>query len=113
MDLDDDSCDEKQRKLLKTLREFQTYIENNASFIPNYGERYRYGETISSAFVESTVNHVISKRMVKKQQMRWSPKGAHLLLQIRTRVLNEELRSIFHNWYSEVELSGVDPALAA
>jgi hypothetical protein len=26
---------------------------------------------------------VISKRMVKKQQMRWSPHGAHLLLQLR------------------------------
>ena len=26
--------------------------------------------------------------MVKKQQMRWSQRGAHLLLQIRTRVLN-------------------------
>ena len=60
MDLDGGSLDEKQLKLLKTLREFQTYIENNASFIPNYGERWRYGETISTAFVESTVNQVIS-----------------------------------------------------
>jgi len=32
--------------------------------------------------VESAVNQVISKRMVKRQQMRWSPRGAHLLLQI-------------------------------
>jgi hypothetical protein len=44
--------------------------------IPNYGERYRYGETISTAFVESTVNEVIAKRMVKKQQMQWSHQGA-------------------------------------
>jgi transposase-like protein len=50
-----------------------------------YGERYRNGETISSAFVESTVNQVVSKRMVKKQQMRWAPKSAHLLLQVRTK----------------------------
>jgi hypothetical protein len=41
--------------------------------------------------VESAVNQVVIKRMVKKQQMRWTPRGAHLLLQIRTRVLNEEL----------------------
>jgi hypothetical protein len=40
-------------------------------------------------------NQVVSKRMVKKQQMRWSQQGAHLLLQIRTRVLNDELREIF------------------
>lgn len=39
IDLDDGSFNEKQTKLLKALREFQTYIENNASFIPNYGER--------------------------------------------------------------------------
>jgi hypothetical protein len=38
----------------------------------NYGERRRAGETISTSFVESAVNQVISKRMVKKQQMRWS-----------------------------------------
>jgi hypothetical protein len=38
--------------------------------------------------VESTVNQVISKRFCKKQQMAWTPRGAHLLLQSRTRVLN-------------------------
>ncbi len=67
--------------------------------IPNYGERWRSGEAISSAFVESAVNQVISKRMVKKQQMRWSKRGAHLLLQVRTKVLNEELRETFDRWY--------------
>ena len=38
------------------------------------GERHRAGEAISTAFTESAVNQVISKRMVKRQQMRWSPK---------------------------------------
>lgn len=37
--------------------------------------------------------------MVKKQQMRWTPRGAHLLLQVRTRELNDELRDIFCRWY--------------
>lgn len=37
--------------------------------------------------------------MVKKQQMRWSKRGAHLLLQVRTKVLNEELRETFDRWY--------------
>jgi hypothetical protein len=57
------------RKLLKAVEEFHTYIENNQGFIPNYGERYRAGERISTGFVESTVNQVISKRFCKKQQM--------------------------------------------
>jgi hypothetical protein len=86
-------------KLLTTAREFDTYLRANAGEIPNYGERYRAGETISSSLAESAVNQVISKRMVKKQQMRWTPRGAHLLLQIRTRVLNNDLANDFHRWY--------------
>lgn len=86
-------------KLAKAAAEFHTYIANNAAAIPNYGERYRHGEAISSASAESAVNQVISKRMVKQQQMRWSPEGAHLLLQVRTRVLNDDLRPTFHRWY--------------
>src|SRR5262249_5375386 len=83
------------RKIAKVLGEFQTYISKNEEFIPNFGERRRNGEMISTSFVESTVNQVISKRMVKKQQMRWTPRGAHLLLQIRTKVLNNELEEVF------------------
>ncbi|MGP6190707.1 MAG: hypothetical protein ACLPSH_11640 [Vulcanimicrobiaceae bacterium] len=41
----------------------------NARSIINCGERYQPGERISSAFVESTVNAVISKRFAKRQQM--------------------------------------------
>jgi hypothetical protein len=86
-------------KLLKAVAEFDGYIRANAWSIPNYAERHLAGEPISSAFVESTVNRVISKRMVKKQAMRWTPEGAHLLLQVRTRVLNDELARDFRRWY--------------
>ncbi len=88
-----------QQKLLKTVTEFGGYIRANGAWIPNYGERYRSGEAISSAFVESTVNQVVSKRMVKKQQMRWAPKSAHLLLQVRAKVLNDEFAEVFQRWY--------------
>jgi hypothetical protein len=81
------------------VTEFGGYIRANGAWITNYGERYRNGETISSAFVESAVNQVVSKRMVKKQQMRWAPKGAHLLLQVRTKVLNDDLADAFQRWY--------------
>jgi hypothetical protein len=86
-------------KLLRAVAEFDGYIRANAWSIPSYAERHLAGEPISSAFVESTVNQVISKRMVKKQAMRWTPEGAHLLLQIRTRVLNDELAGDFRRWY--------------
>jgi len=90
---------ERGRKLLKALREFQGYITVNRTYIPNYGDRYRHGEPISTAFAESTMNQVVSKRMVKKQQMRWSQRGAHHLLQVRTKVLNGEFQATFGRWY--------------
>jgi hypothetical protein len=87
------------KKLSRALDEFGTYIQNNANGIVNYGERYRCGERISTGFVESTINQVIAKRFVKKQQMRWTPRGAHLLLQVRVNVLNDDLAKAFKRWY--------------
>lgn len=43
-------------KLAKAIDEFLTYIQASAPFIPNYGERWRNNEIISSSFVASTVN---------------------------------------------------------
>jgi hypothetical protein len=48
-------------KLGKAVREFDSYLRANAERIPNYGERRRAGEAISTAFTESAVNQVISK----------------------------------------------------
>jgi hypothetical protein len=42
------------KKLCKMLEEFRTYILNNGAYIPNYGERWRYGEAISTG--ESGIN---------------------------------------------------------
>jgi hypothetical protein len=91
-------------KLLRSVTEFDTYIRNNREFIPNFGERYRQGDTISTAFVESTINQVVSKRFVKKQQMQWTQEGAHLLLQTRTRVLDDDLDEVFRDWYPKFRL---------
>lgn len=88
-------------RMLKYVRELDTYIANNAHYIVNYGERYHNGERISTGFVESTINQVVSKRMVKKQQMQWTPRGAHLLLQVRTQVLNGDWEATFRTWYPQ------------
>lgn len=93
-----------QKKLLSHLDEMSTYIENNRHLIPNYGERWRYGETIATSFVESTVNEVITKRMVKKQQMQWTPEGAHYLLQARVATLNNDLSKYFKSWYPGIKI---------
>ncbi len=67
--------------------------------IPNYSERRRYGERVSTGFVESTVNTVVGKRFCKPQQMRWSKNGAHQMLQIRTCTFDGTLRKKFEAWY--------------
>jgi hypothetical protein len=46
---------------------------------------------ISTAFTESLVNSLLAKRFSKKQSRQWTPEGAHLLVQIRTRTLNGDL----------------------
>ncbi len=45
------------------------------------------------------MNQIVSKRFAKRQQMQWTKKGAHLLLQTRTRVLDERLEQTFQQWY--------------
>jgi putative transposase len=69
-----------------------TYVRSNKSAIINYRARYRSGRRIATALVESGVNSLVARRMVKKQQMQWSKRGAHLLLQVRAAVLNGDLR---------------------
>jgi hypothetical protein len=54
-----------RQKLFKAVREFGAYIAANHAFIPDYGDRYRNQETITTALVESAVNHLVSKWMVK------------------------------------------------
>ena len=75
------------------------YLCNNADSLPNYGRRYREGGRTSSAFVESAVNQLIDKRMSKFQQMRWDPRSAHLLPQVRVRVVDGQLSEDFARWY--------------
>jgi hypothetical protein len=87
------------RKFAKSVHEFAVYIRSNTGSLINYGERFRAGERISSCLAESTVNAVISKRFAKRQQMQWTKRGAHLLLQTRTRTLDGTLRPLFEKWY--------------
>ncbi len=94
-------------KLRVTLQEFQTYIENNQQWIPNYGELWRAGEAMSTAFVESAADQVLGKHMS------WSRRGAHLLLQLRTRALNEELRERFDEWCPRLNAQSEGQARAA
>jgi hypothetical protein len=69
-----------------------TYVRSNRGAIVNYRKRYRAELRVATTLAESAVNSLVAKRMVKKQQMRWSLHGAHMLMQVRTAELNGELR---------------------
>ena len=56
---DDEISYQNRKKFVRHLDEMDTYIRNNRHLIPNYGETWRYGETITTAFVESTINEVV------------------------------------------------------
>ncbi|MGH8210694.1 MAG: IS1096 element passenger TnpR family protein [Steroidobacteraceae bacterium] len=86
----------------KRLEEFMDYITANTAAIPDYADRRRHGEPIATGFTESAVNQVVSKRMVKTQQMRWTQRGAHTPLQVRARVLNRQLRQDFERWHPQL-----------
>ena len=97
----------------KHLKDFITYITNNEHYITNYGERQRNGEIYTSTFAESTINEVVARRFCKKQQMQWSKRGAHLMLQARTKVLNGELVDCFKKWYPNLKIEQVEVKEAA
>ena len=88
------------------------YITANLAAIRNYADRRRH-EPIATGFTESAVNQVVSKRMVKKQQMRWTQRGAHTLLQVRARVLNRQLRQDFERWHPQLAQTEKPQRLAA
>jgi len=47
--------------------------------------------------------------MVKHQQMHWTKRGAHLLLQVPTQVMNGDLRGTFRRWYPGMKAGSEDP----
>jgi hypothetical protein len=67
--------------------ELLAYLERNQGALAHYAARRRRGEPISTAFVESSVNEIIARRMNKKQQMRWNRATVQPFLDVRTAVL--------------------------
>jgi hypothetical protein len=87
--------------LQRHLRDLTDYLESNQAALVNYGARRRRGEPISKAFVESAVNEIISRRMIKKQQMRWNRWTVQPFLDVRTAVLNGTLEGAFRRHYPD------------
>ena len=76
------------KKLTGVLRDLETYVSGQFTSIINYAAARRSAEPISTAPTESAVHRLLHRRMTAKQQMRWSPRGAHFMLKVRTAVMN-------------------------
>jgi hypothetical protein len=81
------------RRLWHALLDVDRYLRGQSSWLINYAKRYRAGLRVGTSITEGTANFLVNRRMNKSQQMRWSRRGADLLLQVRCAVYNGTLSS--------------------
>jgi hypothetical protein len=98
-------------RLWKALREIDRYLSSQSTWLVNYAERHRAGLRVGTSLTEATANFLVNRRMNKSQQMRWSRRGADLLLQVRCAVLNSKLGSGFGQLFKANP--GAETAMAA
>jgi hypothetical protein len=92
---------ERVRRFRQHITDLRDYLRSNWNGLRNYAAETRQGRRISSAMAESAMSHLVNQRMGKRQPMRWSAAGAHLLLQVRCAVLNNRLDSFFREWHPD------------
>jgi hypothetical protein len=78
-------------KVTQLLTDLKSYVCGHSDIIIDYATARRREEPISTAVTESTVQWLLHRRMNAQQQMRWSPRGAHLMLKVRCAVINGTL----------------------
>jgi hypothetical protein len=79
------------RKVARLRGDLEAYVSGQSALIIDYASTRRREEPISTAITESTVQWLLHRRMNAQQQMRWSPRVAHLMLKVRTAVVNGTL----------------------
>jgi hypothetical protein len=89
------------RTLRRHLQNLLAYLEANRTGLVNYGARHRRGEPISTALVESAINEIVARRMIKKQQMRWNRWTVQPFLDVRAAVLDGTLEGSFRRLYPD------------
>ena len=76
------------RKVADFLRALETYVSGQSEIIIDYATSRLYELPISTVPTKSTMQWLLHCRMNANQQMRWSPRGAHRMLKVRTSVMN-------------------------
>ena len=69
--------------------------------IVNYQQRKKEGLIYTSSLAESTVEHLLSGRMKKKQKMQWTREGCHSILQLRSAMASDLWDTIFEDIESQ------------
>jgi hypothetical protein len=90
------------RKLWHALHAIDKYLRGQAAWLVNYAKRHRAGLRVGTSITEGTANFLVNRRMNKSQQMRWSPEGADLLLQVRCAVYNGTLGAGFGHRFDRI-----------
>ena len=98
------------RKLWHALHAIDKYLRGQSAWLVNYARRFRAGLRVGTSITEGTANFLVNRRMNKSQQMRWSRRGADLLLQVRCAVYNGTLGAGFGHRFDR--LSNANEALA-
>ena len=93
---------EPARKLRRALDAVDRYLRSQSAYLVDYAERHRAGLRVGTSLTEGTANFLVNRRMAKSQQMRWSRRGADLLLQVRSAVYNGTLGSGFGQLFEPV-----------
>ena len=101
------------RKLWTALHALDGYLAGQSDWMVNYAERHRAGLRVGTAITEGTANFLVNRRMNKSQQMRWSRRGADLLLQVRCAVYNGTLGSGFGQRFQPANDPHPQAAIAA
>jgi hypothetical protein len=101
------------RKLWHALHEIDKYLRSQSTRLVNYAARYRAGMRVGTAVTEGTANFLVNRRMNKSQQMRWSRRGANLVLQVRCAVYNGTLGSGFGQRFEPIGRPDVTVKIAA
>ncbi|HJU16797.1 MAG TPA: hypothetical protein VJ770_10045 [Stellaceae bacterium] len=79
------------RQFWAALLGFDGYLRGQSAWLVNYAERHRAGLRVGTSITEGAANYLVNRRMNKSQQMRWSRRGADLLLQVRCAVYNGQI----------------------
>ena len=69
--------------LWHALHEIDEYLTGQRAWLVNYAKRYRAGLRVGTSITEGTAKFLVNRRMNKRQQMRWSRRGADAVLQVR------------------------------